>query len=456
MPQPFHDALRMDPLFALEGADLEEAARTLDLLEVRIATLQRALTAPRPFLQRAMYACVFAYFPLNTNAFPMPFLRALVHAERSRRAYIAESTVERARDLAHSWQRAANEYLRCAKRYRRAHRCAHRMEASREYVLQDLFGNISPITHIEKCLDMLVANGERLVAEAHAREAMLRGASAETKRSRHAELPVSPGKADERFEVLHELEKERGVYPFRHADILESMGPYELRFAHFDGVPTPHTFRFYILRNKKSGIRSMWVASLDRFLFTKVWDPRREAGGASKTPYVYSGGLTASDTPYWYEPAGHLYVMRDPSYWMDVAAYADLERRPRLDRDAVVAQRSSLFELMLGACEDDLRIFIRHTKRRGRTGTLGSYSLLYGLLMRTHPALLFLTFNSSVWRLEESPRFIGESWRVSESSPYENESTVLETASTEDLVKVMSAQALREQRERDAGYLDED
>jgi hypothetical protein len=208
----------------------------------------------------------------------------------------------------------------------------------------------------------------------------------------------------------------------------------------------------YILSDKRSGMKSMWIAVLDRFLFTKIWDPNRETSGRSrKTPFVFSGGVTAGDTPYWYEPAGHLYVMRDPSYWMDIATHVDFVRRP-LDERLIRMQKSSLLHLMLGACADDLRWFVRHTQRRARSGLLSSYSMMYGILMRTHPALFYLTFNKSVWRLPKQVGLLGEKWNTSTSSPYEPESKVVAKLSKEELIKVMSVQALREGRERASGW----
>jgi hypothetical protein len=264
---------------------------------------------------------------------------------------------------------------------------------------------------------------------------------------------VALGTLRAEFALLHELEKKHGIMPFRHTSIESTYGPFNHTLSHFDGTPTPHTFMLYMLSDKKTGLKSMWVAVLDRFLFTKVWDPNETAlGTGRKTPFVFSGGLTADDTPYWYEPAGHLYVLRDPSYWMDIATHVDLGHRTDAQEDLVRVQKSSLLHLMLGACADDLRTFVRHTERRARNGTLGSYSLLYGLLMRTHPALYYLSFNKSVWRLYESPEFLGERWNTSSSSPYEPESQVLSKVSREDLVRVMSAQALREERERASGW----
>src|SRR3989344_376590 len=456
VPDAFHESVLRDPLFSAEGMDIDAARKALITIQKNIRQLEEALSGTHWLSMRFwLYRAFFTIVPLNGYAFPLSFLQACIASEEKRRAYLAHPAYESARELLAAWNTSARGYERSLLRYRFLHRVVLWLEPkARDYVLQDLFGNISTIPHIERTLAHMTQNAEQLHEEVSLRRRMFEGARGTITDPVFDAPDITTGALDPLYARLHTYEIARGITPFRQSVIEDTYGPFSYALKNFEGTATPHTFMLYTLRNKETHLRSMWVAVVDRYLLTKVWDPSASSFGQSgKVPFVFSGGLTAEDTPYWYEPAGHLYVSRDPSYWMDIAAHADMLRRPALDPRLVQAEKSSLLHLLLGACSDDLRTFVRHTRRRERTGTLSSYSLVYGLLMRTHPALYFLTFNRSVWRLPEQPQFLGERWKASIESPYVPESEV-HSISDDDLARVMSAQALREQREHAAGFFD--
>jgi hypothetical protein len=446
-----------DPLFAAEGMDIPAAQEALIEIQLQAGRLEVVLSGDKILSARFwLYRLFFIFFPLYSCALPLPFVHTFILCEVRRRAYLENPSIELAESLLASWRVAIEEYVRSLKSYRFLHNIVLWLEPkAREYVLQDLFGNRSSISHIERTLEKMKDNSQCLKEEVGRRERLLVEKSAPVTEVSKETIVMKIGKSHlgPEYKRLHTFETTHGISPFRYAVIEETHGPFTHTLPHFDGVPTPHTFNLYVLRDRITGLRSMWVAVVDRYLFTKVWDPSASSHGrGGKVPFVFSGGLTAADTPYWYEPAGHLYVMRDPSYWMDIATHVDLARR-QLDPHLVHMQKSSLLHLMLGACADDLRTFVRHTRRRQRNDTLSSYSLLYGVLMRTHPALYYLTFNQSVWRLPERPTLLGERWENAQHSPYELEAEVFKL-SDDDLKKVMSAQALREEREREAGLID--
>lgn len=452
----FDRSVRVDPLFSAEGCDLEAASAALVEVTATTHRLEIAL-AGQGRLRTPLFRLFFFLFPLFRNALPIPFLRQVLLCEQYRRAYLETPTTGTANDLLQSWCDAARQYSKCLRRYRFLHRVVLWLESSaHQYVLQDLFGNISSIKHIEHTLDTMRQNGKKLHEEVAHRTQLLK----EKKSSMidaaqvYEEAAVTPGTISPWHARLHMLEKSQGITPFRQSDIKASYGPFSYVLPHFEGMPTKHTFMLYHLRNKKTDLESMWVAVVDKYLFTKVWNKATQQSGG-KTPFVFSGGLNAADTPYWYEPAGHLYALRDPSYWLDIATSVDLTRRHSdIDAQLVRRQKSSLLHLLLGACAEDISVFVRHTERRKRQGTLQAYSLMYGLLMRTHPALYYLTFNKSVWRISNATELLGESWNEAGVSPYVSETELSKTLSDNDLIAVMSAQTLREERERVMGFFD--
>lgn len=450
----FDRLVKDDPLFAAEGCDLAAASVALAEIHKNAHRLEKIFVGQN-MVRGLLFRVFFFIFPLVRNALPLPFLRQVLLCEQYRRAYLVAPTIHTATDLLQSWRGAARQYGTCLKRYRFLHRVVWWREPSaRHYVLQDLFGNISSIKHIEKTLATMGRNGDTLLTEVERRARLLKEKTPILPHDSNisGEVAMSPAVMSAWHARLHALEKSQGVTPFRQSEIEASYGPFSYTLPHFDGTPTTHIFILYYLRNKKTNLRSMWIAVVDRYLFTKVWhQSARQLDG--KTPFVFSGGLSATDTPYWYEPAGHLYTLRDPSYWVDIATSVDMAHRSAVcDAKLVRAQKSSLLHLLLGACAEDLHVFVRHTERRKRQNTLQGYSLLYGLLMRTHPALYYLTFNKSVWRISNPTELLGESWRAEPTSPYVSEVELRETLSDDALVAVMSAQVLREERERAAGF----
>lgn len=449
------DSLRVliqdDPLFAAEGMDIESVSAVLDDIETKAAELE-AVFAGGSWMRRLF----FIRYPIARYALPVPFLRSFIACERARRAYLREPSRTGADDILSSWEKAAHLYARDVDRYRALHRMLFRLEVhAGTFVLQDLFGHVSDTASIERTLDALSRNAGALEAEVRTRKGLFEnGQSAEIELPAEESWALEPGTMTPEQERLHRLEISSGVSPFRQTEIKETFGPFRYTLSNFDGVPTPHTFMLYVLRDRKTGMKSMWLALVDRFLFTKVWDPKtKPAATTGYTDFVFSGGLSREEMPYWYEPATHLYTVRDQRYWMEIATRIDLVRRPELNADLVRAQKSSMFDLALSACALDLGWYVRHTKRRARQGGLAAYSSLYGLLMRSYPSLYYLTFNRSVWRLDESPNFLGQYRPPAGGSPYRLESEVLAELTPDMLKNVMSAQKTREERERAAGWV---
>src|SRR6187549_994561 len=98
----FLHAAADDPLFAAEGMDLERAEQALRNIEAVVAEIQAVCA------RESLGARIFLWvFPLSRYAVPLPFIKAFLASEESRRAYLAEPSRERALHLAAQWQKTA-------------------------------------------------------------------------------------------------------------------------------------------------------------------------------------------------------------------------------------------------------------------------------------------------------------------------------------------------------------
>lgn len=438
--EDFRRALIKDPLFAAEGMDIENAARAIDSIESRADSITKACASGS-----WIRALIAARYPARNNAYPVRWLRAFLEAETERRRFVAEPSLDRAHMLLASWRTALLEYRSAITRYRKLHFILGEFEWRRyPSGVPDLFGRVLGRSDIGRMFELLQKNGDVLSACIEDREILLR-------RSGSFEAPhapdtvVSEGEIHPEFARLHELEKKAGVAPFRHAEILAAYGPYALKMTQFDGSAREHAFLIYEMR-EHNGVKSAWVAALDRFLFTDISQER----AASNVQFVYSGGHKKGEVRLWYEPAGHLYATHDPRYWVELCERAISDTRG-IPSKAALAQRSTSFDRVLGAVALDMLWYGRHMHRRARSSSLDTYSFLYGLLMRTFPGLLFLTFNRSVYRLAED---ILPPLACEKVGSYVAEEEIFALLDTE-LSTIFGAQRTREEQERASGVLDE-
>jgi hypothetical protein len=450
--EAFHAATLRDPLFSAEGMDIGNASRALDDIETTLHMLEGAYGA-NSFARRLF----LVRYPLARYAIPVSFLRSFLVSEGNRREYVADPSDDNARKLLQAWRGTSRELSRDISRYRVLHRILLDLESdARTFVMQDSFGYLSSYRHIDGLLKKLARNAEVLTEQVREREVLFAACHSGLQPASgvHETIrPLEEGQMTSWHSQLHAAEIAGGVTPFRHADIVETYGPFRYELSHFDAGPSEHTFMFYLLRNKRTGVRSIWVARVDAFEFSDQWKPAAKLDGVTRAKYAAGIGLAPEEMPYWYEPATHLYGTRDQRYWMDIATAIDLQRRPELDYRLLVAQKSSMFDAILGECAVDLRIFVNHIERRTRAGASGSYSMLYDLLSRSFPSVAYLTFNKSVWRLKEPAQFLGDGFAGIDPAKQLSEKEAQAKLTPEILTKVMSVQRLREERGRAGGWL---
>lgn len=452
VPKNFHELVAADPLFAAEGMDLDNATASLDALE-------SALTDLEPEYAGASFArkLFFIRYPLAQYAVPSSFLRAIISSERARRVYIAYPTLESARALLHAWTHAQHCLSNDLGRYRTLHEILIRIESDAEkFVMQDMFGYLTSYRFVMQTLDVFKRNADALRSEIAQRRELLEGDVSVANASRRPErkIPVlQKGEISPWHRQLHEAEIACGVSPYRYADILESYGPYRIELANFDEKPRERTFMVYIMQEKKTPRKCMWVSFVDKFHFIDLWNFVPQADSVTRGKYASAIGLHKDEIPFWYEGMALLYNTRDLRYWMDIATAIDAIRRPQLDRDLIASQRSSLFDLMLAECARDMRSMIAHLRRRARSGTSERYSLVYDLLTRTYPSAYYMPFNRSVWRLNEEPPLIGDGFQVPNNDRFLSDERMQKELTPDMIAKVMGVAKLREERGQAAGWL---
>ena len=432
----FLELARTDPLFAAEGMDLERASGALDAIEEQTQELEKRWSADS-FIRRLF----FIRFPVARYAIPVPFLRDFIESERARRAFLAAPDISSAHELILRWKDTQKSLARSVERYTKLHHILFRLDekAKTKASIQDMLGNVTTPEDVAGLLRLFRKNALSLQAEVADRKSLLEGPQIGRRvsavRTRAAdEAHFSDAKVKPEYLHLHRLELLHWL-PFRHGKIVESCGPFSYTLAHFDGTPSPHTFMVYIVRNDTTGVLSLRVSALDAFRFIPLTD-----SDDAKFPPVGRAAfesLIKRGIPYWYQSVTSPYATRDDRYWADIATAADLRRRPALDSALVFSQKSSMFDLLLGACIEDHEIFIENIEERK--------GLWYWLLYRTHPSIYYLPFNASVWRIDDRPDFLGSGRAKREEIPYLPADVVLPGLTPEGISLMMQGGRIREE-----------
>lgn len=448
MEGDFERSVREDPLFAAAGMDLANARAALDELERALPAVEREYADTvwrRLFLLR---------YPLARYAFPVAFVRQFIRCEEARREYLDDPSPARAQELLRLWNDATRELTHALARYRTLQSILMRLERGRAFVMQDAYGFITSYQHADALIVQMEENARVLQREIAFRANLLKGA-AWSSAVRARQIPdYRPARTTSAQERLHEATITGGTWPYRYGEILEERGPFVFTLPHFDGEAQEHVFKWYMLRDARTGLSSMWIALVDRFLFLDIWNLIPAADALVRGAYATSVGLERDEMPYWHEPSTTLYSSRDATYWMDIATMIDSIRRTELDARLIGAQRSSMFDKILVECARDTRSMVAHLRRRKRADVKKRYSLAYDFLTRTHPSVFFLPFNRSVWRLPDRPQFLGERHEAIDPKKRLSEAQQEELLTDDVLQTVMVASKLREERGRAQGWLD--
>ncbi len=441
--ETFVDLVRNDPLFAAVGMDLERAETALDAIQSVAREFEEAVGGHS--LMRRLF---LTRYPLTRYAIPLSFIRAFIESERCRRHFLANPTGRSQRDLLEAWDVTCSAYGADVARFTRMHRILLSLDRKNAEAapLQDMHGNTSTLSDINHTLRTLRANADRLRVELIARQEIAAGKECSRipkPTTAETDLKYRQCTAPARYAHLHELELTHSL-PFRRSTILEKHGPFAYELSQFDGTPTTHPFMLYIVRDDRSGTVSLKISALDLFLFQKI--------GPDTTKLSSLAHLRGKGIPYWYQPSTNFYTMRDQTYWADVSTIVDIHRRPSLDAQALRAQKSSLIDLLLGACVEDHQTVLENAKDHMRHGTFTSHLAWYWVLMRTHPSIYYLPFNESVWRIAEKPNFLGSGRVKPEGILYRSADAILEDTTAEQLELIMQSGRIREEARKAAGH----
>ena len=439
--------VRKDPLFAAEGLDIEGAARAIDALESALSDLESVLSKiswrHRLFLLR---------YPLAQYAVPLPFLRAFVECEELRRSYLSAPTEENAQKLLKGWRDAAQAFMHSIKRFSLLHKLLYTIEKQgSSFEFNDLMGNKTTLADVNRTLAMMRKNAEQLERTVQEREQMFKDGSVFFEHTAIVPAPLPEFQAGEMSPLnahLHALEQK--CIPVLQQGVLETHGPLWYELPHFDGPPTKHLFTIDIARDSESGLRSARVFLVDRFYFLPIAGPNVRFGGIGRAPFEL---LIKRGIRYWRQAPTMFYCVRDHRYWADLLTIIDRIRRPHLDRRLIEAQRSSLFDLLLGTGVRAVHLYIGTTLERIQFGEFKEYSLLFGLLMMSQPSIYYLPFNRSVWRLEEQPNFLGSA-RVNQKDQLDvTEETVIADTTPEEMEVIMQGVRIRDEERGKEGLI---
>lgn len=448
----FHELVTKDPLFAAEGMDLENAARSLDALEKALFAVEREYA--HGSLPRKLF---FVHYPLARYAMPLSFLRAFIHCEELRRTYLNDPTGDAAHRLAAAWKEAAGAYKADARRSVVLLRMLVLLESDeRTFIMQDMYGYMTSFAHVMRTMRLIEENADALKEESAARavRSARRAEPTESARASRRSAPtIEPAEIDEWHTGMQQAVVEAGTWPYRYCDILESHGPFFFTLSNFDGAPKSRTFILYVLRDRASGLIRMWPALVDRFHFLDMRSATSAEDAVVRGAYAPYVGLREDEVPpFWYESATNLYNSRDCSYWMDIATAVDFSRRPELERRDLERERSGMFDMMLAECASDAASMVAHLRRRRRSKVAKRYSMLYDLLTRSFHSALYLHFNESVWRIPRRPDFLGSGFKAPDPSTRLSDAAA---RSMDPVLRdaVLGASRLREQRGREEGWL---
>jgi hypothetical protein len=446
VPDQFHHSVLHDPLFAAEGMDIVNASDAIHNLEEALGKLERAHTDIS-----WRYWLFLKRYSLARYAVPVSFLKHVIESERLRRQFLVDSTEDKAQELLKQWRVTAQCLQSSVRRYRRLHEVIASIErADDSFSFQDMFGNISTLRYIRKTLSQFERNAACAVSEVEERERLFQGREHgyDLRVFECEPLTFREGKLSSDLAYIHDLQIKYKLLP--DGEVLETHGPLVYTLPHFEGMPTDHVFFLYILRNK-SGRKTVRILLADEFFFLKIGEGSKGYGGIGKANFKQ---IIERGVPYWSQLSTNLYTTRDQSYQMDIATIVDLRRRPELNKHLVCRQRSSMFDLMLQESARGIGSFIKHTKGRARAGGFGTYSFLFGLLVRSQPSINFMIFNESVWRLKEKPDILGESRTPFADLLYRPSREIVPNLDHKTLELIMRAAIIREEARRAEGIIE--
>lgn len=434
-PKNFLQSVKDDPLFAAEGMDILTGEKALE--EISKVSLDFEKIVGKCSAWQKLF---FINMPVARYAIPISFVRAFITSEKYRRVFINFPSMTNGLNLVGSWEDAQKELLERARCYEKLYKTLRGLywDMGVSSPVEDMLGNIVTVEEVGEQIERIKKNAKALSFEVKERRDILFGIEIAPRlrnfplnNLQHYEIGVIPDK----YAGMHKVDLVHGL-PFRRGVIVEKCGPISYSLKQFDGVTTRHNFMFYLVKNKKNGLISVKICSVDKYCFVKIDKGNRDSD-------IRTFKYTA-DLAYWYQSPDNFYTNRDPEYLIDIATIVDLNRRPNLNKNLVETQKSSLLDLFLNAFLEEHRSFLLNVKEHVYGGTYAPRLCWYWFLMRSHPGFYFLSFNKSVWRIKEEPNFLGSKRAKKEDILYKSADFMLNNFSRQEIERIMQCGRIRE------------
>ena len=428
----FYELTLRDPLFAAQGLDLINAAWALGRLEEAADSLEQVLR------KKNRWFCF--WYPFRHTLHPVSFLKSFLDSEKKRRLFLSRPSLENAEALLKSHRATSRALEADLKAYREALLGIQQAERFSSETAIQYFDNMITFREVLASVDVMLENARLLGRELKEREKILKGEKTAAFFPKNREMPDISKFMPVKFEgpalrpdlrEIHESKEKRLRF-------VERYGPIFYTSALFDEAEKTHQFFVYVLKDRESEQRQLEIVLADQYFFLDLDEMRDKffLGMSIYQPLIKRG------IRYWNQPSTAWYSVFDLAYWADLSAAADLTwRRPFLDRERVLFEKSSMLDLLLetGANYDEL--YVRLAKIMAKANELPS--LIFTYVARGYPSLYYLPFNKSVWRLETRPNFTGT--RFGEGSHYKKFDEIKDTLSREALLEVFKGGAYRNQ-----------
>lgn len=438
IPQPLENFFNLavdDPLFAAEGLDLDNAIIAIDSIAITANTLQK-------FWQKSHRAFCF-WYPFANTMHPLRFLRDFIESERRRRSFLSNPSFDSAKRLLSIYEKTARTLSADINAYCDAICALQKMEnVSLENSIFYFTANSVTFGEYLSSIELLKENVAELKKDIAIRREALENPTFKISSKLHREIPIPQKNSGPdllpAYQYMLELEEQNS--PF----ILERYGPIFYEFSHLEGAPTVHRFNVYVLQGQNHGIKYLSASLTDKRFFLELENaPGDFAGERSKfdnrSKIIYDP-LIKRGINFWHQSATSFYSVLDLGYYADLATIVELSwRRPFLNRNYLLRQKSSLIDLLLWNAWTHERVFIEMTSIQASVGSLPSP--LYNFIARSYPSLYYLPFNGSVWRLDRPAKFLGS--RFGSGGIYRNFEELKSVLSKEKLQKIFQGRLLR-------------
>lgn len=416
----FYELTLIDPLFAAEGVDLDNAFCALQELEKVTSQLEIINTT-------TIGRLYFFLHPLPSILHPFGFLKNFFKSEQARRHFLACPCFDHAKKIIEIYYRTVNALEKDLNSYRSACLKAQERTISKKPNAKAYNFYCSKVSFEDfiSCIELMLKNSYMLRKEVDKRNLLLLS-SLQTgffKKTRHkgtehrienrqhvasiAQQNGSKKKLSSRLLEFAKLAEYGRDYMYylekRYVHISsELVGPISYKLSQFDGEPTNHQFFLSLVKDKSGAARGIFAILADQFHFLELAEDKYKFYADI---FIYES-LIKRGIPYWYQPATSFYFTSDLRYYADLATMIDLKTRPYLNKSLILDQKSSMLDLLLWNGYFHNLSYLLSIKARARAGKkLNNWHYL--LVGRSYASLYYLSFNKSVWRLNVNPNFLG-------------------------------------------------